>query len=268
MWLTSAASRAAVPESSEGSRCSSSPRCSFTGSRKYFSARSRTRHSERAVASFGVARVGPHQPAAVGQGQLFVGGHLRHVEVLPQGGHPRQHVDGHVSANFGAELFKPGPRRRLRHPGREAATGLDHLGPVCVPGLVLIQHFANGLQDIAGHVVGGELLQHRPDQLVLTGGAAELQLVQQLLGRHLPQGPNHGLQLLLDVGPLRKIPDDALQLFAGLLVPLALQQELGDLLAVLQVLRVDLVQQDRAGWRAGWCWWRPACPRCNSALRP
>ena len=112
-------------------------------------------------------------------------------------------------------------------------------------GFVVLHHLADVLQRLAADALGRKLAS-RAAQTSWCWPAAlpQLQFLQQLLRRKLHDRAQRRGQLLLQIASVGKRLQQVVESLLRLLVTLALQIEPGDLLVVLDVLRIDLLQQD------------------------
>ena len=190
------------------------------------------------------AVVGPQQPTADGQREFLLGLELRVVLVLQEGRHAGQH--------FGVQprphLFQRRRQRRavgpLPHLRQQGHAGLLDGLPPRLELLVFLLHLADGLQDFARHVFRGELLEDLLHQGVLPAFPPQSQLIEHLLGVHEPQLLQRGLKFLGDLRVVLEILEDLLQRRHRHAVALALEIETHDLLAVIEILGIDLVHED------------------------
>ena len=146
----------------------------------------------------------------------------------------RSSVLGPISAAISSRIglrFSLGDR--VGNPGGQGLEVLDDVLAAGLAGLVVLDHLADALQNLAADALGGKLLEHLPDELVLAGVAPQLQLAQQPLGRELHDRAQRRRQLLLQIGLVGKRRQQVVQDLPGLLVTLALEIEPGDLLVVL-----------------------------------
>jgi len=196
-------------------------------------------------------RVAAQQPAAYSQRELLFRQQLGIANVLAKGGHPAQGVDIQLGDDFRANRPDAVPRGRVGDLLQQSVELLEDFLAAALVSLVLFDHLADRLEDLAGNPFGRELFQLRQHHAVLAGAAAELHFRQQPLGTQLPQRPNRRRHFLGDVRVVGKRLDDGFQLPSRLGVTLALQAKPGNLLAMLEVLGVDLTDEDLVQYVAG-----------------
>ncbi len=109
--------------------------------------------------------------------------------------------------------------------GQVLLESLQDFGALLLNVGITLEHLPDLLQRLAGDILARKLLEHAVSQAVLAGLAADVHLVDDPAGRQLLDRADFLLQVVL----LGKGRHDGLQLLLGILVTLAVQEQLDQL---------------------------------------